>query len=70
MKNSEIIDLSVSDIMEKLIDARKALADLKFQHSVSSIENPSVLAEKKKSIARMLTELNARKNNSNSEAES
>jgi ribosomal protein L29 len=56
--------------MEKLIDERKALADLKFQHSVSSIENPSVLAEKKKSIARMLTELNARKNNSNSESES
>ena len=70
MKNSEIRDLSVNDIMEKLIDERKSLADLKFQHSVSSIENPSVLAEKKKSIARMLTELNARKNNSNSESES
>jgi len=70
MKNSEIRDLSVNDIMEKLIDERKALADLKFQHSVSSIENPSVLVEKKKSIARMLTELNARKNNSNSESES
>lgn len=54
--------------MEKLIDERKALADLKFQHSVSSVENPAVLAEKKKSIARMLTELNARKKNTNSES--
>lgn len=68
MKNSEIKDLSESDIMEKLIDERKALADLKFQHSVSSVENPAVLAEKKKSIARMLTELNARKKNTNSES--
>ena len=68
MKNSEIKDLSESDIMEKLIDERKALADLKFQHSVSSVENPAVLAEKKKSIARMLTELSARKKNTNSES--
>jgi large subunit ribosomal protein L29 len=68
MKNSEIKDLSESDIMEKLIDERKALADLKFQHSVSSVENPAELAEKKKNIARMLTELSARKNNTNSES--
>ena len=54
MKNSEIKDLSESDIMEKLIDERKALADLKFQHSVSSVENPAVLAEKKKSTMKNL----------------
>lgn len=60
MKPSQMKELSFSDLKEKLSDERQALADMKFQHAISSMENPVVLGAKRKTIARLLTELNAR----------
>lgn len=62
MKISEIRELSISDIEERLEDEKQALAKLKFQHSISSIENPLHIRAVRRDIARLSTELTARRN--------
>ena len=55
MKSAEIKDMSVQDLQER-IDAEKAkLSQLKVQHAVSPIENPSIIQKSRRDIARMLT---------------
>ena len=55
MKSAEIKDMSVQDVQER-IDAEKAkLSQLKVQHTVSPIENPSIIKKSRRDIARMLT---------------
>ena len=55
MKSAEIKDMSVQDVQER-IDAEKAkLSQLKVQHAVSPIENPSIIKKSRRDIARMLT---------------
>ena len=57
MKSAEIKDMSVQDLQER-IDAEKAqLSQLKVQHAVSPIENPSIIKKSRRDIARMLTVL-------------
>jgi len=68
MKASEIRELSDNDILEKLEDEQAALANLNFQHSIASVENPTVMRQKRMVIARLLTEMNARKRNNKSES--
>ena len=55
MKSAEIKDMSVQDLQER-IDAEKAkLSQLKVQHAVSPVENPSIIKKSRRDIARMLT---------------
>ena len=55
MKSAEIRELSIKDLQER-IDAEKAqLAKLKVQHTVSPVENPSIIKKNRRDIARMLT---------------
>ena len=55
MKSAEIKDMSVQDLQER-IDAEKAkLSQLKVQHAVSPVENPSSIKKSRRDIARMLT---------------
>ena len=55
MKSAEIKDMSVQDLQER-IDAEKAkLSQLKVQHTVSPIENPSIIKKSRRDIALMLT---------------
>ncbi|MFT4678503.1 MAG: large subunit ribosomal protein L29 [Flavobacteriales bacterium] len=61
MKAAELHDLTVSDLMEKLDSERSSYEKLRFQHNISNMENPTVLKESRRNIARILTELNARK---------
>ncbi len=60
MKNSEIIELSTKDIQERLEDQRSLLEKSRLNHTVSPLENPNVLKQYRKNIARLLTELNSR----------
>lgn len=62
MKISEIRELSKNDIVERLEEEREALAKLKFQHSIASIENPLQIRYARRVVARLATELNVRKN--------
>jgi large subunit ribosomal protein L29 len=55
MKSAEIKDMTIQDLQER-IDAEKAkLSQLKVQHTVSPIENPSIIKKSRRDIARMLT---------------
>lgn len=63
MKSAELKEYSLGDLHEKLADERGALAKLKFQHAVSGLESPLQIRNSRKNIARILTEINARKNN-------
>ena len=55
MKSAEIKDMTIQDLQER-IDAEKAkLSQLKVQHAVSPIENPSIIQKSRRDIARMLT---------------
>jgi large subunit ribosomal protein L29 len=58
MKNtSEIKDLNVDELKEKLGSEKEALRKMKFAHQVSAIENPMKIKETRRLIARINTAL-------------
>tara|TARA_B100001248_G_C27282404_1_gene408369 strand:- start:491 stop:691 length:201 start_codon:yes stop_codon:yes gene_type:complete len=59
---TEIRQLSDSDLQERIEVEREALAKLRFNHIVAGLESTTALKYKKRDVARLLTELNARKN--------
>jgi large subunit ribosomal protein L29 len=61
MKNSEIKELSTKDIEERIEDQQMVLDKARLNHAISPLENPNVLKEYRKTIARLKTELNKRK---------
>ena len=61
MKNSEILELSNEDLAARLAEEKAALTKLKFAHAVSAIENPNVIKAARRTIARISTEISARK---------
>jgi len=63
MKTSELKDLSEKDLQEKLTELKESLAQIKFQHSVSGLESPLQIRYSRRDVARILTELNSRKEN-------
>ena len=60
MKASEIRELSVNELNEKLKDLKAELFNLRFQHTINQLDNPMRLKEVKKDIARIQTEMRAR----------
>jgi large subunit ribosomal protein L29 len=65
-KGLELKDLTVQELQDKLQDERGALTKLRFNHTVSPVENPMQLRSKRKDVARILTELRKRELNTNS----
>jgi large subunit ribosomal protein L29 len=55
MKASEIRDLSPQEQQQKLIDLKEELFNLRFQHGIGQIENPTKLKKTKTDIARVKT---------------
>jgi large subunit ribosomal protein L29 len=60
MKQSEIKELSVDDLKDKLVLLKNNFTDLKLTHKISPLENPLQLRALRKSIARIATELTKR----------
>lgn len=60
MKPTEIRDLEVSEILDKLKDARAELFNLRFQLATGQLDNTGRIGAVKKDIARLQTELRAR----------
>ncbi len=60
MKPSEIQGLEVSEINDKLKDARSELFNLRFQLATGQLDNTGRIGMVKKDIARLQTELRAR----------
>ncbi|MCC8087872.1 MAG: 50S ribosomal protein L29 [Rikenellaceae bacterium] len=55
MKTSEIRELSVEELQERIDAEKAALASLKLNHAVSPVENPAPIKNARRNIARMLT---------------
>lgn len=60
MKQSEIKELSIEELKEKLVDLKKQHADLKMAHSVTPLENPLQIRKTRRTVARLATELTKR----------
>ncbi|MDR0603372.1 MAG: 50S ribosomal protein L29 [Bacteroidales bacterium] len=60
MKQSVITGLSTKELYERLDEETKQLVKIKLHHAVSPIENPNVIKEARKTIARLKTEIRAR----------
>ena len=61
MKASEIRDLNEAEIQQRIAEEQKDIEDLRFRRSVAGLENPIVLREKRRDIARLKTILNQKK---------
>ena len=60
MKQSEIKNLSVAELQERLVATKKKYNDLKMAHSLSPIENPLQIRSVRKVVARLATEITNR----------
>ncbi|MBQ6209783.1 MAG: 50S ribosomal protein L29 [Prevotella sp.] len=63
MKMTEIRELDTKSLNEKLENTMEKLQQLKLNHSVAPLENPSQLKAMRHDIARMKTELRMRELN-------
>lgn len=63
MKTSEIRELSVIDLQERIETEKVNLNKLRIEHSISPVENPTRIRKARKDIARMLTILAEKENN-------
>ena len=62
MKQSEIKELSIEELREKVGDYKKQHADLKMAHAVTPLENPLQIRKARRTLARLSTELTKREN--------
>jgi large subunit ribosomal protein L29 len=60
MKTSEIKELTVKEIVEKLQVEKENLVRLKLNHAVSPLDNPMKIQVSKRDIARLKTVLRER----------
>ena len=63
MKMTELKELDVKGLTEKLENAQAQLNQLKLNHAISPLENPSQIKAVRRDIARMKTELHQRELN-------
>ena len=47
--------MPLKDLQERIESEKAQLAQLKVQHAVSPVENPSIIKKSRRDIARMLT---------------
>ncbi len=60
MKTSEIRELSISDLIERIDTEQTMLVRMKLNHAITPLDNPQKLKQTKITIARLLTELQKR----------
>ena len=61
MKVAEVLELGVEEIERRVVETRRELFKLRFQHATGQLENTGQLNEVKKNIARLLTVLNKKR---------
>ena len=61
MKSKEVKALNVEQIQQTIVEEKERLLKLKFAHAVSPIENPMRIRSTRRLIARLMTELTAKK---------
>ncbi|MBR4388125.1 MAG: 50S ribosomal protein L29 [Prevotella sp.] len=63
MKINEIKELDTKDLTERLETEVARLQQMKLNHAITPLENPMLIRQAKKDIARMKTELRQRELN-------
>ncbi len=60
MKAKEIRDLSTEEIASQIAEEKEQLSTLQFQHAIADLQNPMILRDKRRFIARLETILKER----------
>lgn len=60
MKQSEVKNLSVAELQEKLGQYKKTYADMKMAHAITPLQNPLELRKVRRTVARLSCELTKR----------
>ena len=55
LKAKEVRNLSVEEIQERIREEEEQLRDLRFQHAIAHLENPMILRQKRRFLARLRT---------------
>lgn len=55
MRMSEIVDLNIDELNDKLKEAKEELFNIRFQHAAGQLDNPMKLNLARRNIARILT---------------
>jgi large subunit ribosomal protein L29 len=67
MKSSEIRELSMKELDERLESEEGMLVRMRMNHAVSPLDNPNKIVETRRNIARLKTEKRARQIHQQSE---
>lgn len=62
MKKSEIKALSIEQLEERIVESQDRYRRLKFAHSITPSDNPMELRNLRRLVAKLKTELTAKKN--------
>jgi large subunit ribosomal protein L29 len=60
MKPAQIRELGDADLVQQLDDARQELFNLRFSHVTGQLDNSTALKDRRREVARLMTELRAR----------
>ena len=60
MKAAELRDMTEAELREHLLNARRELFGLRFQHATGELDNTAGLRKAKKEVARVITVANER----------
>ena len=60
MKQSEIKELTTTDLQGRFVTLKKNYTDLKMAHAITPLENPMQIKSLRKTVARIATELTKR----------
>ncbi|MEG1673957.1 MAG: 50S ribosomal protein L29 [Bacteroidales bacterium] len=63
MKIAEIKELSTEELVERAAALKAALNQMEINHSISPLDNPALIKQNRRDIARMMTELRNRELN-------
>ena len=69
VKQSEIIELTENELMERLDNEKDYLARLKLNHAISPLDNPNKIGVVRRNVARLITEVNRRNKKSQTVSE-
>ena len=63
MKTREIKELTTAEIQDRLVAEKENLTKMTLNHAVSPLDNPALIRETRRTIARLATELRQRELN-------
>lgn len=68
MKANELRDMSAAELTKKLAELKEELFNLRFQHAINQLDNPHVISDTKKDIARVMTVLRQKQSDASKNA--